>query len=81
MDRLPGLVLAPFAPEQLSSLNAFQITAPHPWMCGNSPLHHMLVASIDGWICVDCDYSQDWAFDWMADWTWRALRHQQEAQT
>jgi hypothetical protein len=32
----------------------------HPYTCGNNSNHRDLVPTRDGWICLDCDYKQDW---------------------
>lgn len=71
-DRPP--VLAPFTPQQVATLNAFQeMGAVHPFTCGNRPLHPqnegILIADTDGWHCPveDCTYSQTWAHWFMAD--------------
>lgn len=67
-----GHVLAPFTADQVASLNAYQVAGVcHPFTCGNDSGHHVLVAFFDeGWRCLDCDYTQNWAHAWMADWSW-----------
>lgn len=30
----------------------------------------MLEATKDGWKCLDCTYTQNWAHDWSANWGW-----------
>lgn len=62
---------APWTEEQVASLNAYQASGRyHPFTCANrsEPGHQerhgdlgVLVATKDGWICPDCDYTQDWA--------------------
>lgn len=71
-----GHALAPFTADQAASLNAYQHGGVmHEFTCGNDSRHFPLVALIgDGWTCLDCDYTQNWAHDWMADWTWQTLR-------
>lgn len=76
-------VVAPFIADQVVSLNGFQragvmhpFTCPdrgdhrHVWRAGDADLG-VLVASVDGWRCEQCDYTQDWAYGFMADWSWR----------
>lgn len=58
----------PFTAEQVEQLNKFQDSGLyHPFTCGNSSRHRNLVATADGWICLDCDYKQHWAHGFMAD--------------
>ena len=33
----------------------------------------LLVATVAGWICPTCNYTQDWAHLFMANWGWLAL--------
>ncbi len=71
----PALIRAPFTPEQVAALNAFQRRGGmHPFTCGgeHAPGSPILVARADGWHCTDpygeaCDYRQDWAHAFMAD--------------
>lgn len=70
-------IKAPFTPEQVEALNRFQqLSHVHPFTCGsgyrtNKSIHPdgegVLVATVDGWICRNCDYTQDWAHAMMAD--------------
>ena len=46
----------------------------HPITCGNNRCDEnhrggggTLVATVRGWICPFCDYTQNWAHDWMMD--------------
>lgn len=32
---------------------------------------NVLVASIEGWKCPSCDYTQEWAWKWMGDDSWQ----------
>ena len=68
-------VVVPFTEDQVESLNKYQVEAMwHPFTCAND--HHgsdLLVASVEGWKCPSCDYTQDWAHDFMADWSWKKL--------
>lgn len=55
--------------EQVDRLNKSQLAGNfHPYTCGNShcparPTHGSatLVATVRGWMCVYCDYTQNWA--------------------
>ncbi len=58
---------APWTPEQVAALNEFQQAGKfHPFTCGNDSRHRELFATCEGWICLDCDYTQDWAHAFMA---------------
>lgn len=66
---------APFSPAEVVALNAYQVAGRmHPFTCANrsdSPHREttdrgVLVATEAGWICPDCDYTQDWAHAFMA---------------
>lgn len=63
------IVRAPFTPEQVEQLNRYQQGGwMHPFTCGVGTGRHLdLVATEAGWICPDCDYTQDWAHGFMAD--------------
>lgn len=64
------IIRAPFTPQQVAHLNEFQqCPRVHPFTCGGCSNRDGLVATVDGWICPDCDYMQDWAHDFMADGT------------
>ena len=74
-------VTAPFTPDQVASLNAFQASdVTHPFTCGNDlcPVaggeHASLIAGEDGWHCWACDYTQNWAHSFMADMSWALSR-------
>jgi len=70
-----GHALAPFTPDQVESLNGYQVAEVfHPFTCGNDSSHFVLIAEPAGWVCLDCDYTQNWAHEWMADWSWRTHR-------
>lgn len=57
----------PFTPEQVEALNKYQEEGRfHPFTCGNDSRHRNLVATTDGWKCLDCGYTQDWAHGFMA---------------
>lgn len=87
MGQVKGeLVHAPFTPDQVKSLNHYQISGVmHPFTCGSCRDRlgvlndgvwddHLLVATLDGWTCPTCPYTQTWAWAWMADWTWEAAK-------
>lgn len=79
------LVDAPFLPDQVASMNAYQMSGQgHPFTCGNDRkdeahrayqgLHGgdfgQLLATETGWICPVCGYQQSWGWLWMSDWSW-----------
>jgi hypothetical protein len=68
-------VHAPFTPEQVASLNAFQSDGRmHDFTCCNPHSgSRSLIATETGWICARCDYTQTWAYDWMADLSWKVM--------
>lgn len=70
-------VEAPFTPQQVEALNRYQHQEfTHPFTCGDREGHRycehgcdfgILRATEAGWVCDDCDYTQNWAFDFMAE--------------
>lgn len=64
--------------EQVDCLNAYQRHGRfHPFTCPNrgEDGHQMrhgdlgtLIATENGWVCPDCDYTQDWAHDFMLNY-------------
>lgn len=70
-------IRAPFTPEQVEALNAYQHARLfHPFTCVNREGHAWneevgdygpLVATAEGWVCAECDYTQTWAWAFMAD--------------
>lgn len=67
-------IFAPWTPEQVAALNAFQKRGQfHPFTCGNAYGHEYysptLIALEDGWHCPApfCGYRQNWAHEYMAD--------------
>ena len=61
-----------FTPEQVVALNNRQNDGNfHPFTCGSgdrcgdshAKTEGILVATVRGWICPFCDYTQDWAHD------------------
>jgi hypothetical protein len=66
------VIRAPFTPEQIEALNAWQRNGQvHPYTCGNAQCraehHHVdgsvLVATTTGWVCEHCGYTQEWAHE------------------
>ena len=48
--------------EQVKLLNEQQQRMDrHPYTCGNNSRHRSLVATEYGWVCLDCNYTQNWA--------------------
>lgn len=76
-----GKVTAPFTPDQVESLNAYQVSGVfHEFTCGSDEAHENefnppLIAAEGGWVCSAplCDYTQDWAHGAMADWSWKRV--------
>ena len=67
-------ITAPWTQEQVDALNRFQQSDyVHPFTCGSgrrTDADHkdgegILLATVDGWKCPFCDYTQDWAHDFM----------------
>lgn len=60
-------IKSPWTEEQVILLNRFQNTANvHPFTC--LICHDTnLFARTDGWICPNCDYTQNWAMSLMMD--------------
>lgn len=70
---MPEVVITPWTPEQVATLNANQSSGfMHPYTCGTKEKHEpgadsMLVATATGWKCSSCDYTQAWAHDFSAE--------------
>jgi hypothetical protein len=61
VDRL-SVWRAPWTLEQVVQLQWWQRSGvAHPYTCGNRSTHPNLVPLVTGWICLACDYTQDWA--------------------
>jgi hypothetical protein len=61
------VIMKPFTPDQVEWLNRFQNDGRfHPFTCGCDGCRSVLVATEEGWVCPDCDYTQDWAHGFMA---------------
>jgi hypothetical protein len=63
---------APWDRDTVRRLNQYQTSGTfHPFTCINRPhfgdSEAVLVATSDGWICLECDYTQNWAHAFMAD--------------
>ncbi len=69
MTAQAGKIEAPFTQAQVVGLNRWQHAGyVHEFTCGNQ--HggdRTLVATVGGWVCQECDYTQDWAHAFMAD--------------
>lgn len=69
----PTSSYAPWTDDEVNTLNKFQhMPNMHPFTCGNSSRHGggRLLATKNGWMCLDCDYTQNWAHKAMVDGTW-----------
>jgi hypothetical protein len=70
-------IRAPWTPEQVEGLNRWQMSDyVHPYTCGsgyrtNKDIHPdgegKLVATANGWVCPNCDYTQDWAHEFSVE--------------
>lgn len=63
------IIRAPWSEQQVKALNESQQNPLfHPYTCGNEDkaLSHerggILVATAEGWVCLECDYRQNWAY-------------------
>lgn len=73
-----SIVHAPWTEKQVACLVAWQESSfAHSYTCPNRSdvLHgHQygdiggLKPTTDGWVCLDCDYTQDWAHDFSLAW-------------
>ena len=66
-------IKAPWTDEQVEGLNAFQHSGVlHEFTCGKRDNHKgegLLRATNDGWVCDECDYTQNWAHAFqVSDW-------------
>lgn len=75
----PEQLNAPFTEDQVYRLNQYQDDEWfHPFTCcgpdgcrdrlGTEGNDRKLIATVDGWICPTCDYTQDWAWAGMVDY-------------
>lgn len=70
-------IVPPWKPEEVEALNLYQQAGVfHPFTCANrTDGNHvqregdlgLLVATEDGWVCKDCEYTQEWAHAFMLD--------------
>lgn len=65
-------IYAPFSPEQVKALNAWQASAAvHPFTCPGvhtSRGEVRLSATPGGWVCLQgCGYTQEWAHGFMTE--------------
>jgi hypothetical protein len=73
--RSDDIIHPPWTPTQVRALNERQRCGiVHPFTCRRrtkSPHWYkwgdfgILVATVSGWVCRDCGYTQDWAYDFM----------------
>jgi hypothetical protein len=57
--------------DEVASANGFQECGCfHPYTCGNGCGD--LRATVDGWVCDQCDYRQTTADGFMLHWGWKA---------
>lgn len=57
----------PWTNEEVVALNKFQSDGSwHPFTCPNDT-SKSLIATKDGWVCPDKDYTQFWALDFMLE--------------
>lgn len=75
-DARGAIVTAPFSARQVLALNLCQIESPlHPFTCETDHVGGRdLVATLHGWVCPKCSYTQDWAHACMTAWTQRRTR-------
>lgn len=67
MSEDPEITTAPWDATTVARLNAFQRRGGmHPFTCGNDT-RDVLVATKDGWVCPNCEYTQDWALAFMVE--------------
>ena len=58
------IIKAPFTEEQVKYLNEYQKSGRfHPFTC---ECREDLIATVNGWICSKCNYTQDWAHEFMS---------------
>lgn len=57
-----------WTPDQVDKLNEWQACGwVHEFTCPNRPHEgsSVLVATVDGWVCPGCDFTQNWAHSFM----------------
>lgn len=61
---MTDVIKAPWSDEQIKLFNNYQYHCQfHPYTCGKDSNHRLLVATVIGFVCLDCDYRQHWAYD------------------
>jgi len=61
---MTSVVFTPWSDEQVEILNAYQNNSrlhEHTCLNDHGDLSRTLIATNNGWICPNCDYTQDWA--------------------
>jgi hypothetical protein len=76
-ERARDVVTAPFTAKQVEWLWHYQFhSRMHPFTCGNRSRgthpgiggdYGILIPTVRGWVCMFCDYTQDWAHAFMAE--------------
>jgi hypothetical protein len=64
------IVRAPWTLNQVDALNRFQQRSDiHPFTCphDHGSNSRILIATINGWICPNCDYTQVWTHGMMLE--------------
>lgn len=68
------MIVAPWSKKQCDALNAWQKrSGVQRFMCSrhgdgeHKAANGVLVATRNGWRCMDCPYTQTWAHDFMAE--------------
>jgi hypothetical protein len=63
------IIVPPWTEEEVEALNQYQKRGLfHPFTCGrghNIGREAILLATTNGWVCLFCDYTLDWAHRWM----------------
>lgn len=66
-EQAPHLSYAPWTEEEVLNLAEYQNAGlMHPFTCGLG-CQASLTPTVDGWVCPNDDYTQNWAHQWMAD--------------
>jgi hypothetical protein len=65
-------VRAPWARGVIRELGDYQNSGRfHPYTCPNDHPMLELTPTKEGWVCVLCGYTQDWAHTWTVNGSWR----------
>jgi hypothetical protein len=63
---------SPWSDEEVKSLNECQqFGYCHSFTCGGENCNNNLIATNNGWMCKNCDYTQNWAYKWMTNFDWK----------